>query len=170
MRRFFMTIPEAVQLVLQASVIGHGGEIFTLDMGAPVRLVDLAHDMIRLSGLEVGRDIEIKFTGIRPGEKLFEELFIKGEDYHRTSSEKIFIASNASSIIPEGLDSMVDALESAAHGNDVAAIYDLLQRLIPEYKPMTLPAWKAASGAASTSAPLPAQKRAKLDQQRLSSP
>jgi FlaA1/EpsC-like NDP-sugar epimerase len=91
MRRYFMTIPEAVQLVLQASVIGRGGEIFTLDMGQPVRLLDLAHDMIRLSGLEVGRDIEVKITGIRPGEKLFEELFLPGETYVRTSSDKIFV-------------------------------------------------------------------------------
>jgi FlaA1/EpsC-like NDP-sugar epimerase len=168
MRRFFMTIPEAVQLVLQASVIGHGGEIFTLDMGAPVRLVDLAHDMIRLSGLEVGRDIDIKFTGIRPGEKLFEELFIKGEDYHRTSSEKIFIASNASSIIPENLDSIVDALDIAARSGDVISIYNLLQRLIPEYKPSSLPTRKAAG---ESTPPVPTtQKQAKLDQQWLSPP
>ena len=66
MRRFFMTIPEAVQLVLQAAVVGHGGEVFTLDMGQPVKLVDLATDMIRLSGLEPGRDIEIQFTGVPP--------------------------------------------------------------------------------------------------------
>ena len=166
MRRFFMTIPEAVQLVLQASVIGHGGEIFTLDMGEPVRLVDLAYDMIRLSGLEVGRDIEVKFTGIRPGEKLFEELFIKGEDYHRTSSDKIFIASNASSIVPEGLDNLVGALESAARHDDGAAIYDLLKRMIPEYVPMTIPTRKAVNEPAmttSTPATVSGQKLAKLD-------
>jgi FlaA1/EpsC-like NDP-sugar epimerase len=170
MRRFFMTIPEAVQLVLQASVIGHGGEIFTFDMGEPVRLVDLAQDMIRLSGLEVGRDIEVQFTGIRPGEKLFEELFIKGEDYHRTSNEKIFIASNASSIITDGLDNLVDTLESAARRDDVAAVYDLLHRLIPEYTPMALPAQKAVSESAVTPAAAPGQKPPKFEPQRITPP
>ncbi len=99
-----MTIPEAVQLVLQAAALGKGEEVFVLDMGEPVKIVDLARDLIDLSGLEVGRDIEIKFIGLRPGDKLFEELFIPGEDYNRTTHEKIFIASNASQFVPEDLD------------------------------------------------------------------
>ena len=74
-----MTIPEAAQLVIQAGAMGQGGEIFVLDMGEPVRIVDLAPDMIRLSGLRVGEDIEIEFTGLRPGEKLYEELHVAGE-------------------------------------------------------------------------------------------
>lgn len=89
MRRYFMTIPEAVQLVLQAGSIGKGGEVFVLDMGEPVKIVDLARDLIRLSGYEPGKDIEIVFTGVRPGEKLFEELVNHGESVRQTEHEKI---------------------------------------------------------------------------------
>ena len=95
MRRYFMTIPEAVQLVLQAAAIGRGGEIFVLDIGEPVPIVELARDLIRLSGLEVGRDIDIEFIDIRPGEKLCEELFANGEEYERTQHEKIFVCAIA---------------------------------------------------------------------------
>lgn len=133
MQRFFMTIPEAVQLVLQSSVLGQGGEVFLLDMGEPVRIVDLARDLIRLSGLQEGRDIDIEFTGLRPGEKLFEELFVAGEDYKRTKHEKIFIAANASSFVPTNLDAAIVALEQAAQDNDREAILRNLQNLIPEY-------------------------------------
>ena len=101
-QRYFMTIPEAVQLVLQAAALGRGGEIFVLDMGEPVRIVDLARDLIRLSGLEPGRDIEIRYTGLRPGEKLFEELFGAGEDYGRTRHEKIFVCRNGADVFDAG--------------------------------------------------------------------
>ncbi len=94
MRRYFMTIPEAVQLVLQAAALGSGGEIFVLDMGEPVRIADLARDLIRLTGLEPDRDIEIRYTGLRPGEKLFEELFGADEAYRQTRHEKIFVYRN----------------------------------------------------------------------------
>src|SRR5689334_17283278 len=130
MKRFFMTIPEAVQLVLQAAVLGKGGEIFVLDMGEPLRIQDLARDIIQLSGLEVGRDIDIVYSGIRPGEKLFEELFIAGEDYHLTHHEKIVLARNASSFIPENLDAVMGELERAVDGNDGGRLFDLLQELI----------------------------------------
>jgi FlaA1/EpsC-like NDP-sugar epimerase len=135
MQRFFMTIPEAVQLVLQSSVLGTGGEVFLLDMGEPVRIVDLAHDLIRLSGLQEGRDIDIVFTGLRPGEKLFEELFVQGEKYERTKHDKIYIAANASSFIPDNLDASIVSLEQAAQDDDRTAILRNLQNLIPEYRP-----------------------------------
>lgn len=137
MRRFFMTIPEAVQLVLQAAVVGRGGEVFTLDMGQPVKLVDLATDMIRLSGLEPGRDIEVQYTGIRPGEKLYEELFLKDEEYGRTAHEKIFIACNASKFVPEHLNDLVRDLEAAARLGDAQAVISMFRRLIPEYQPLS---------------------------------
>jgi len=135
MKRYFMTIPEAVQLVLQAGVLGKGGEVFLLDMGEPIKIVDMATDLIRLSGLEVGRDIEIVFTGLRPGEKLFEELFVSGEHYARTRHEKIFIAGNASSFVPDRLDETITALARAADLNDRTSVIRSLQNLIPEYCP-----------------------------------
>lgn len=143
--RYFMTIPEAVQLVLQASVLGTGGEVFVLDMGQPIKIVDLARDLIRLSGLEVGRDIEIKAVGLRPGEKLYEELFVAGEQYHRTTHEKIFIAENASKFVPHDLETSVEMLALAAANNDTALILRQLQQLIPEYQP--LPGKDASSSA-----------------------
>jgi EAL domain-containing protein (putative c-di-GMP-specific phosphodiesterase class I)/nucleoside-diphosphate-sugar epimerase len=139
-RRYFMTIPEAVQLVLQAAVVGCGGSILMLDMGQPVKIVDLAKDLIRLSGLEVGKDVEIKFTGLRPGEKLFEELFIPGEQYEPTEHEKVLIVKNASNFTPKTLGYLVEALCEAARQNDAAAIAFLLQQLVPEYQPQNSPA------------------------------
>ncbi|NJN82323.1 MAG: polysaccharide biosynthesis protein [Caldilineaceae bacterium] len=133
MKRYFMTIPEAVQLVLQAAVLGTGGEAFVLDMGDPVRIVDLARDLIRLSGLEEERDIDIVFTGSRPGEKLFEELFVSGERYERTRHEKVFIAANAGSLVPTNLDLSIQNLELAARNNDSQQIIRQLQYLVPEY-------------------------------------
>jgi FlaA1/EpsC-like NDP-sugar epimerase len=95
MVRYFMTIPEATQLVLQAAAIGEGGEIFILDMGEPVRILDLAKETIRLSGFKPYADIDIEFTGIRPGEKLFEELEAHGEGLAKTRHPKIFIGRTA---------------------------------------------------------------------------
>jgi FlaA1/EpsC-like NDP-sugar epimerase len=107
MSRYFMTIPEAVQLVLQASELGQGGEIFVLDMGQPVRILDLATDLIKLSGLEPGRDIKIVYTGIRPGEKLSEELFLECEDCQRTKHRKILVATHESTVEAEMLEKLV---------------------------------------------------------------
>lgn len=133
--RFFMTIPEAVQLVLQAAVLGQGGETFVLDMGDPVKIVDLARDLIHLSGLEVDEDVPIIFTGLRPGEKLYEELFIPGETYHRTTHAKIFVAGNGHPAAPDQLDTIVEALATSAQHNDRAGIVRDLCSLIPEFTP-----------------------------------
>jgi FlaA1/EpsC-like NDP-sugar epimerase len=146
MKRYFMTIPEAVQLVLQGAALSKGGEVFMLDMGEPVKIVDLARDLITLSGLQVGRDIDIVFTGLRPGEKLFEEMFAAGEQYERTQHEKIYIAANASSFVPRGLDAAIGELDEAAAHNDRSGIVQALQELIPEYRP---PQLAAANGAAA---------------------
>jgi FlaA1/EpsC-like NDP-sugar epimerase len=134
MKRYFMTIPEAVQLVLQAAVLGKGEEVFVLDMGEPVKIVDLAKDLIRLSGLSED-NIEITYIGCRPGEKLYEELFAEGEVYVRTIHEKLFLASQDSSKFPSNLNGAIDSLELAAQNNDRAEIVRILKKLIPEYQP-----------------------------------
>ncbi|BAZ25068.1 polysaccharide biosynthesis protein CapD [Kalymmatonema gypsitolerans NIES-4073] len=136
--RYFMTIPEAVQLVLQAAVLSRGGEVLMLNMGEPVKIVDLAKELIRLSGYEVNKDIDIVFTGLRPGEKLFEELFIPGEEYEPTQHEKLFLVKNASNIIPENLEFSVEYLCQAAGNNDANSILVLLEQLVPGYKPKYL--------------------------------
>ena len=133
MRRYFMTIPEAVQLVLQAGAIGQGGEVFVLDMGEPVKVLDLATDLIRLSGLEVGTDIEIRFTGTRPGEKLYEELFFDSESAIPTDHPKVLRAKNG--VLPLGLSTVVDVLvEGARSGRADDELRELLVRLVPEFK------------------------------------
>src|SRR4051794_38456829 len=133
MRRYFMTIPEAVQLVLQAGAIGRGGEVFVLDMGDPVKVLDLATDLIRLSGLDVGTDIEIRFTGTRPGEKLYEELFFDSESAVATDHPKVLRARNG--VLPIGLSSVVDVLVDAAQtGRADDEIRELLGRLVPDFK------------------------------------
>ena len=133
MERFFMLIPEAVQLVLQSAVLGTGGEIFMLDMGNPVKIADLARDMVRLSGLELGRDIEIKYLGRRPGEKLREELFAPDENYRKTAHKKVFIADHASRTLPSDLDERYDELLKAAYAGDPDAVHRVLKQLLPEY-------------------------------------
>jgi len=95
MTRYFMTIPEAVQLVIQAGAMGNGGEVFVLDMGEPVKITRLAEEIIRLSGMEPGKDIEIVYTGVRPGEKLFEEILTTEEVAASTRHRKIFVARDA---------------------------------------------------------------------------
>jgi FlaA1/EpsC-like NDP-sugar epimerase len=146
MRRYFMTIPEAVQLVLQAGAIGRGGEVFVLDMGEPVKVLDLATDLIRLSGLEVGTDVEIRFTGTRPGEKLYEELFFDAESAIPTDHPKVLRAKNGS--LPIGLSTMVEILvDGAGKGRPDDEIRDLLGRLVPDFRLATAPIEEAEVGA-----------------------
>jgi FlaA1/EpsC-like NDP-sugar epimerase len=132
--RYFMTIPEATQLVLQAGCIGKGGEIFVLDMGEPVRIVDLAEELIRLSGLTPYEDIDIVFTGLRPGEKLYEELLVEGEGIKPTAHAKIRVAE----AVPAEHAMVAQALEvlhEHACSSDITAIFRDLQQLIPEFEP-----------------------------------
>ncbi|MEO8192524.1 MAG: nucleoside-diphosphate sugar epimerase/dehydratase [Gemmatimonadales bacterium] len=134
MRRYFMTIPEAVQLVLQAGALGRGGEVFVLDMGEQIRVVDIATDLIRLSGLEVGADIEIKFTGVRPGEKLYEEMFFTAENVLPTDHPKVLRARNG--LLAEGTVKRIDALmRSTDAGRPEDEIRKLLQTLVPDFHP-----------------------------------
>ncbi len=133
MTRYFMTIPEAVQLVMQAAALSQGGETFILDMGQPVRIVDLAHDLIRLSGLEPEKDIEVRFTGIRPGEKLFEELSHSSEGIERTTHPKIFTGTYDSPHLP-ALRAQFETLGGLCTTANPSAIRQALVQLVPEYE------------------------------------
>jgi len=115
--RYFMTIPEAVSLVLQAGALAKGGEIFVLDMGEPVKIKDLAEDMIRLAGLVPGRDIKIKYIGLRPGEKMFEELSMSAESVDKTSHEKIFVLRD-NDFVSEELSKLLENLGEAIKNED----------------------------------------------------
>ncbi|HJV90706.1 MAG TPA: nucleoside-diphosphate sugar epimerase/dehydratase [Holophagaceae bacterium] len=137
MTRYFMTIPEAAQLVLQAGVLGDTGKVYLLDMGEPVRIVDLAKDMARLSGFTPGVDIEIKFTGIRPGEKLYEELFTDQEDRETHVHPKVF-ESGQEPMDEELLRRGLDSLQRAVHlpsGTRQREFLRWLQELVPTYQP-----------------------------------
>jgi FlaA1/EpsC-like NDP-sugar epimerase len=134
MRRYFMSIREAVQLVLQASTMGKGSEIFVLDMGEPVRILDLAYNMIQLAGLVPEEDIEIRFTGVRPGEKLFEEISMNGENMLPTYHEKIRIFAGAA-VNHKAVAKWVSQLELLISQRDVLKIQSHLAALVPEYTP-----------------------------------
>ena len=131
MTRYFMTIPEASQLVLQAGAMGKGGEVFLLDMGEPVKIIDLARNMIRLSGLEPDKDIHIKITGLRPGEKKYEELLTSEEGTNRTNHTKIFEAA-LDTVDSEWLMGKISTFESCQTDMDVIGV---LQDIIPTYTP-----------------------------------
>ena len=129
--RYFMTIPEAVNLVLQCGALAQGGEIFILDMGQPVKIVDLATQLIRLSGLKPGEDIEIVFTGLRPGEKLYEELLINEANLKKTAKERIFVGQQPA-VDGEALKALIDELVACAYDED-EDIRHHVQKLVPEY-------------------------------------
>jgi len=131
MKRYFMTIPEAVHLVLQASAMGQGGEVFVLNMGEQVRILDLAEDLIRLSGLEPGRDIEIVYTGIRPGEKLSEELWDKWAQYEPTSHPDIVLLSGEDLMSGDALQQAVEELIHLAREGETSTIVRILDGCIP---------------------------------------
>ncbi len=137
--RYFMTIPEAVHLVLQATVMSQGGEIFMLKMGCPIKIMDLAQDLIRLSGYEVGTDIEIVFTGLRPGEKLHEELLLQDETYEPTTNENLLVVKNASTQIPRQLEQGLESLIDAAFENNDGMIRLCLNQRIPRFNLEAVP-------------------------------
>jgi FlaA1/EpsC-like NDP-sugar epimerase len=131
MERYFMTIPEACQLIMQASVIGEGGEIFVLDMGEPVKITYLAEQMIRLSGKEPGTDIEIIYTGLRPGEKLYEELFHDSEQLEPTNHEKILLARHRV-VEWDRLEALIEKMESACDRYDENELLLSIAEFVPE--------------------------------------
>ncbi|MEA4924840.1 MAG: nucleoside-diphosphate sugar epimerase/dehydratase [Syntrophomonadaceae bacterium] len=133
MKRYFMTIPEAVGLVIQAGSMADGGEIFVLDMGEPIRIVDLAYDLIRLYGYQPGRDIEVVFMGVRPGEKLSEELFYKKEEITSTSHERIFISNKEVNDHYIGIHKKLTEMIKNA-GSEKNAIIDLISNKVPEFQ------------------------------------
>ena len=130
--RYFMTIPEAVNLVLEASVLAHGGEIFVLDMGKPVRIVSLAENLIRMYGKRPYKDVEIKFTGLRPGEKIKEELLMDEEGLQKTSNELIFIGKHIE-LDEDVFINDIHALKQAAADDDEEGVVNALHRIVPTF-------------------------------------
>jgi len=131
MKRYFMTIPEAVHLVLQAASMGEGGEVLVLRMGDQIRIVDLAEDIIRLSGLEPGKDIEIVYTGIRPGEKLSEALWDEGMHYQPTDHPDIVRLEDDGALEGEALQGTLDELTRLVRDSDSQALIGLLNERVP---------------------------------------
>jgi FlaA1/EpsC-like NDP-sugar epimerase len=126
-----MTIPEACQLILQASQLGQGGEVFVLDMGEPIKITYLAEQVIKLSGKKLGEDIEIEFTGLRPGEKLYEELFHESETLQKTNNQKIFQAE-ARQVDWDCLQTTLKELGQHYQAGDVHQAIVLIKKLVPE--------------------------------------
>ena len=139
MERYFMTIPEAIHLVLQAFAMGKGGEVFVLNMGEQIRILDLAGDLIRLSGLEPGKDIDITFTGIRPGEKLKEALWDEGADYQPTNHPDILRLDEDESMSSDSLEESISKLIDFAEQGNPEAIVQLLNEIVPGATVMSTP-------------------------------
>jgi FlaA1/EpsC-like NDP-sugar epimerase len=136
MTRYFMTIPEASSLVLQAALLGQGGEVFLLDMGEPVKIAQLAEDLIALSGLRPHKDIEIKYTGLRRGEKLFEELLVDPRNARQTTHPKIWMSKeDLAGVLPEGWKKTVEGFSLGQSGEAARA---LVQAWVSDYKPLSL--------------------------------
>jgi FlaA1/EpsC-like NDP-sugar epimerase len=133
-RRYFMTVSEAVQLVLQAASMGKGGEIFILDMGEPVRILDLVRNLIRLSGFEPDHGIKIDFVGLRPGEKLFEELKLQGEDIVPTEHEKIRVLTGTKMTFDQ-ISACLEELSMLVQAKNVHGLVAKLVEIVPEYWP-----------------------------------
>jgi len=132
MTRYFMTIPEAVSLVLQAGALASSGEVFVLDMGKPVKISDLARDMITLAGYVPDQEIEIKYTGIRPGEKLFERLSLQGEAFEKTPHPKIFKLKSGKRLSSEQLEELVSKLKKAVESCDFNELNSLIKEYVPD--------------------------------------
>lgn len=133
--RYFMTIPEASQLILQAGAMGEGGEIFILDMGEPIKIDHIARDLIKLSGLEPDKDIKIDYVGLRPGEKLYEELITEGEGIVKTEHKKIMVLRGSQYNL-QILNGNIGKLAALAEEQDTEAIIDRLKQIVPEYNPV----------------------------------
>ena len=147
MHRYFMATSEAVLLVLQAAAMGRGGEVFVLDMGEPVLILELARDLIRSHGLEPDEDIPIVFTGTRPGERLLEELLTAEEGTDATTHEKVFVARLGSRWENETLDERLDRLLTAAEREDREEIVERLRELVPSYNPFVPGSQPCSEGA-----------------------
>lgn len=155
MKRYFMTIPEASQLVMQAAAMGKGGEIFVLDMGEPVKIVDLASELIRLSGLVPGVDVQVQFTGMRPGEKLFEELGFDGERMNKTVHPKIFVGRLVPTPLPDVIRA-IDGLSGFVGSGSALEVRSALRSVVPEM----LEAPTVGGDVASAHPPVSSEKRA----------
>ena len=139
MRRYFMLIPEAVQLVLYAAALAEGGELFVLEMGESIKVVDLARNMIRLSGFVPEEDISVTFVGRRPGEKLREELIDTNETLEPSSVERVFRIRSSYVPEPAFLSKTVEELEKRAGVGDTRGVIDALKKVIPTYRPADPP-------------------------------
>ena len=137
--RYFMTIPESVELVIQAGAMANGGEVFVLDMGEPIRIYDLAVKMIKLSGLQVldennpDGDIEIQYTGLRPGEKLYEELLVSGN--FSLTENKLIMRAEEEMISWDKLEPVLAEIEDASMNCETKELYKLLSQLVPQFDP-----------------------------------